>query len=299
MPVTINGSTGIAGVDGSAGTPAVQGTDANTGIAFPAADTVSVATGGSERMRIDSSGNVGIGTSSPTAKLDVDGAIRARAIASEGGQIELLNADNSTVGAYFDVSNVADQTRWFSVRNNSSHLIGQLVGTGGIVAFYTAASERMRIDGSGRVTAPYQPAFFAGGNGGTITVSAGSNLPFNVLLTDFAGSSRNAGYNTSTYRYTAPVAGLYYFSLQFYLNPSSANNSITWWKNGAQLSFVDAAQAIYMSTNSSTTPSNICLSGNITLELAANDYVSTQVRTSFGSVVMYMGHSCFSGFLIG
>lgn len=66
MPVTINGTTGIAGVDGSAGTPAVQGADSNTGIFFPAADTIAFAEGGAEAMRIDSSGNVGIGTSSPS-----------------------------------------------------------------------------------------------------------------------------------------------------------------------------------------------------------------------------------------
>lgn len=36
MPVTINGTTGISGVDGSAGTPAVIGSDADTGFAFAA-----------------------------------------------------------------------------------------------------------------------------------------------------------------------------------------------------------------------------------------------------------------------
>lgn len=58
MPITISGSTGIAGVDGSASTPAVQGTDTNTGLWFPAADTIAWATGGTERARIDSSGNL-------------------------------------------------------------------------------------------------------------------------------------------------------------------------------------------------------------------------------------------------
>jgi hypothetical protein len=66
MPITINGTTGIAGVDGSASTPSLQGADTNTGMFFPAADTIAFAEGGAEVMRIDSAGNVGIGTTSPT-----------------------------------------------------------------------------------------------------------------------------------------------------------------------------------------------------------------------------------------
>jgi hypothetical protein len=64
MTLNLSGSTGISGVDGSAGTPALQGTDANTGISFPAADTVAINTGGSERTRVDSSGRLLVGTSS-------------------------------------------------------------------------------------------------------------------------------------------------------------------------------------------------------------------------------------------
>ncbi len=58
MAITINGTTGIAGVDGSAGTPAVQGNDTNTGIFFPTADTIAFAEGGTEVMRLDSSANL-------------------------------------------------------------------------------------------------------------------------------------------------------------------------------------------------------------------------------------------------
>jgi len=74
MPLILNGSTGISGTDGSAATPAVQGTDTNTGMFFPAADTIAFAEGGTEVMRIDASGNVGIGTSSPGARLAVAGS---------------------------------------------------------------------------------------------------------------------------------------------------------------------------------------------------------------------------------
>ena len=58
MTVTINGTTGIAGVDGSAATPAVQGADTNTGMFFPAADTIAFTEGGTEVMRLDSSANL-------------------------------------------------------------------------------------------------------------------------------------------------------------------------------------------------------------------------------------------------
>lgn len=70
---TVNTSGAVNEVPaGSASAPSVYPTgDTNTGEFFPAADTIAWTTGGSERMRVDSSGNVGIGTSSPGNKLYV------------------------------------------------------------------------------------------------------------------------------------------------------------------------------------------------------------------------------------
>ena len=107
MAVTINGTTGIAGVDGSASTPAVQGTDTNTGIFFPAADTIAFGEGGAEVARFDSSGNLGIGTSSPSQKLDVTGNARLNASSSpvlqlsESGTLRGSITGSSTIGLYF------------------------------------------------------------------------------------------------------------------------------------------------------------------------------------------------------
>jgi hypothetical protein len=93
MPVTINGTSGVVSPDGSAGTPAYQGSDANTGMFFPAADTIAFAEGGTEVMRIDSSGNVGIGTSSPAGRLSVQGSASASAV-----NIDLGNNAAQAVG---------------------------------------------------------------------------------------------------------------------------------------------------------------------------------------------------------
>lgn len=73
--------TGQVSIDaGSASLPSLTNTgDTNTGMFFPAADTVAIATGGSERMRVDSSGNVGIGTTAPAEALTIqkgNGGIR-------------------------------------------------------------------------------------------------------------------------------------------------------------------------------------------------------------------------------
>jgi hypothetical protein len=58
MTLILSGTDGLSDVDGSAATPAIRGTDANTGIFFPAADTIAFSEGGVEAMRLDSSGNL-------------------------------------------------------------------------------------------------------------------------------------------------------------------------------------------------------------------------------------------------
>ena len=60
MTVVINGTTGVTSVNGSAAAPSVTGTDTDTGIVY-GTNTVSIATGGTERAVVDSSGNLGLG----------------------------------------------------------------------------------------------------------------------------------------------------------------------------------------------------------------------------------------------
>jgi len=70
MAISINGTSGSSGVYGSAATPALQGSDSNTGISF-GTDEVNISTGGTTRATVDSSGNFGIGTTSAAVRLSV------------------------------------------------------------------------------------------------------------------------------------------------------------------------------------------------------------------------------------
>lgn len=135
MPVVINGSTGISGVDGSAGTPAYQGSDTNTGVFFPAADTIAFGEGGAEVMRIDSSGNVGIGTSTIPGRLVLSTATNSNHLYLTGAQQNAMQFQSATAGSGFIVG------RSLSGNNANDFFIYDLV----------ANANRLQIDPSGNL----------------------------------------------------------------------------------------------------------------------------------------------------
>jgi hypothetical protein len=102
--ITASGTLGVTGVStfsaGTAALPALTTTgDTNTGIFFPAADTIAFTEGGTESMRIDSAGKVGIGTTTVTTKLDVrNGATNATQINTTSDQISITHNSNNGVG---------------------------------------------------------------------------------------------------------------------------------------------------------------------------------------------------------
>lgn len=93
--VIANGPLG--GTDGSAAAPSLSfASDPDSGIFAAAADSVAIATAGTEKMRVVSGGNVGIGTQSPAARLHVHGSAKIGQGAASPAQTLLINTPNGS-----------------------------------------------------------------------------------------------------------------------------------------------------------------------------------------------------------
>jgi hypothetical protein len=93
MTLILSGTDGLSDVDGSAATPAIRGTDTNTGIFFPAADTIGFSEGGVESARFDSSGNLLVGTTTNTNSSKV---VAAGVIESTSGGVRFPDGTTQT-----------------------------------------------------------------------------------------------------------------------------------------------------------------------------------------------------------
>ena len=138
--LTSTTSTITSGVfdDGTAAAPSIAFTgDLNTGIYSPGADQVAVATNGAARLYIASDGKVGVGTTSPVAKLQVDGTttITGGPGNSTANGLHLYFASNIGV-----ISGFNDGVDYRDVILEGKNLRFQISG-----------SEKARIDSSGRL----------------------------------------------------------------------------------------------------------------------------------------------------
>lgn len=109
---------------------------------------LSFATNAAERMRITSGGNVGIGTSSPTALLQVSSA--------SGGIISINSTTtNSFRGIIFQNNANSDGTEYAYIKYNATsgemRYYANPAGFGGVTTWYSNNSESMRLTAGGNL----------------------------------------------------------------------------------------------------------------------------------------------------
>lgn len=149
----------------------------------------------------------------------------------------------------------------------------------------TNSNTALTIDSSGRVLMPVKPAFHVYRNAGNVGATA--TIVFNV-----AELNQGNHFDTSTGLFTAPVAGIYYFSaFGMKTNNSGGNFGIRFIKNGT------AVTGTWMFQNGGA---NIHMANHISgaYDLAANDTMGVQVTHETFYAVSNM-HNSFSGFFVG
>jgi hypothetical protein len=151
--------------DGSASAPTLTNDgDTNTGIFFPAADTVGITTGGTERARVDSSGNLLVGTTSATYSASGRGVIE---VGGSSTAIAALKVNGSGAGYFYhDGTNLSN---W--------NLIN------GALIFGTNNTERARIDSSGNLLVGTTSFSNSGGGVALASGASGENLKSSATST--------------------------------------------------------------------------------------------------------------------
>lgn len=243
---------------------------ARSNVYSPSANTIGIVTAGTERVRVDSSGNVGIGTSPAAgAKLHVsttsaDAEVRCATTTANYSTFRLINSSRD-----YSMQIRTDQSNAWTLRDE------------------TAGANRLFVDTSGRVIKPFQPSFVAKFSGTAKDGSTISPVQFNT-------TSLNVGscFNTSTYKFTAPVAGIYSFTAMPCYKETSNDFSWGFSINGGSV-VSDNVRVL-----GSTPNSHSSWTGSLIVNLAANDTVEVKFTAGTyhqnGSSLNY-----FSGILIG
>jgi len=211
-------STGVLTVPaGSAAAPSITTTgDTNTGIFFPAADTIAFTEGGVEAARIDSSGNLGIGTTSPGSKLE---------ISASNPVFTIYNTNTGDNGITWESDAASGASRASLFLNYVNAELRMTAGAGGgsyFQSFYTNGTERARISATGDFgIGTSSPAYKLDVNG-NIRQSSTALVTAVAGLWEYDGS---VNYVTPSGTQRGVVPGMQYYALNASLAGANVNTA--------------------------------------------------------------------------
>ncbi|CAB5220229.1 Intramolecular chaperone auto-processing domain containing protein [uncultured Caudovirales phage] len=174
-----------------------------------------ITTNNTERMRIDSSGNVGIGTASPASKLDINGNLKLNGFSIYGG------STTSSTALYAGTA--------FNTGGASIAIRGTAAGfNNGGIEFYTGSgatgTQNMTIDATGNVSIPISlttPTVIATSGNSLNVRSASGQTSAAVKLQKYDGTTLGYLYNDGTSMFFLNGSGTGIFTV------GNANGNVT------------------------------------------------------------------------
>ena len=215
-----------------------------------------------EKMRIDSSGNVAIGNTSPSSQY------MTRLVVGDGSGTEgiTIYSGNDSLGRleFSDATSGDGRYAGGIVYNHSTNKL-RFNTNGG--------NERMSIDSNGIVSMPLQPASIAYNNANN-TVTFSSTDTYEQVLFNAETIDKNSDYASSAF--TAPVDGTYYVNANV-LRTASSSGSITF----DLAIYVNSSLTLYSRNNGDNSGTNT-VTQNVTglVDLDASDTVKVYARVS-------------------
>ena len=203
--------------------------------------------------------------------------------------VNLINTAAATGTEWTSISNYSDGNFVIARRNDDGSyrgnvLVGWADGSTGL-ATGNNGTERLRIDTSGRVTMPYQPAF-------DVSQSAGSQptgkQSYNTVYTNIGSC-----FNTTNSRFTAPVSGTYIFFTTIIKNANASGVArLQLYKNG---SVIQGLRQLRLTEGVTYATNGV---GSWIVTLSANDYIEVYNTGDVGSYGTNE-YQYFNGYLIG
>jgi hypothetical protein len=249
-------------------------------------------TGASEALRVNSSGNVGIGTTSPGFPLDVvfsgDSGIRAKSTSSHAS----LNLDSDSGYGYIRFQDSGTETVWLQSKPSGDLVIRPqggnetvLFGANGNVSI-GKTNPAYKLDVNGDIVGGC-PVLFSANRDGLI---AGAQR----IVFDDVHYNKGGGYSGTTGIFTAPLSGYYKFSYHDLTQQTTATTYVQAYINGTQ-SLPNTTNSSYYGVYDNSSDSNYRnMSGNWIVYLNTGDtfelkLVGGRLNSNF---------NCFNGFYL-
>ena len=248
MTLILSGTDGLSDVDGSAATPAVRGTDTNTGIFFPAADTIGFAEGGVEVARITNTGAWSFGSSGTATGTNGQ-------VLTSGGSGAAPTWTAPSTGAMTLISTTtASSSANVLFTGLSTTYTTYLIIVSNAVPANNGTEFRVQLStdsGGSYVTTPWYMTQWYSGVGGA-TGSGGTSNAYVRLLSGISNVASDGGISATIYLHNP---GRTNAGMQVQAQTSGYNNSSTGFS---------IASGTYQSTAAINAANLLFSSGNIT-----------------------------------